>query len=214
LLARSILRSARSRRIAASRYAALGRSSGDAGGVGEGHRPRRCLSVIDAPRGGFSTIPLILNLRRPFIEVCARRAADHGVFWRNLYAAAFLPTGFSVDGLGRALSASPWFACAYHRCHPGRPGVDSARAGRGRARSPVLVRTTWLIVMPACRCADVIPVLVNASSRCSRTPHWSRSSRPPPFCSICSVNSGPPSCEPGLGNADSPVYHLVWPSPD
>ena len=125
--------------LAGGRYPAVGRASGDAGGVG--HRHRR----LDAGRHRAGAGPALDDSADPdFFDrlhrVLARRAADHGAVLRNLHAAA-VRSGRFHDRRSGARPDRHRAVCRRlsGRSDPRRPAGDPARAGRGGERArPVL----------------------------------------------------------------------------
>ena len=113
--------------------------------------------------GRRSTIPLIRTFSVAFIEFWRGVPLITVLFFATYMLPLFLPAGFTVDGLVRALIGIALFAGAY-QAEVIRGGLagDSARAGGSRQRArPVLLEDHRLIVMPQAL-RHVIPGLVNS----------------------------------------------------
>ena len=90
--------------------------------------------------GRRSTIPLIRIFSIAFIEFWRGVPLITVLFFATYMLPLFVPAGFTIDGLVRALIGIALFAGAYQaEVHPRRPAGDPARAGRGGERArPVL----------------------------------------------------------------------------
>ena len=133
--------------------------------------------------GRRSTIPLIRIFSIAFIEFWRGVPLITVLFFATYMLPLFVPTGFTIDGLMRALIGIALFTGAY-QAEVIRGGLQAIPRGQGEAASALGLswgKTTALIVMPQAL-RHVIPGLVNSFIACSRTPRWFRSSR----CSICS----------------------------
>ena len=137
--------------------------------------------------GRRSSIPLIRIFSIAFIEFWRGVPLITVLFFATYMLPLFVPTGFTIDGLMRALIGIALFAGAY-QAEIIRGGLQAIPRGQGEAASALGLswgKTTALIVMPQAL-RHVIPGLVNSFIACSRTPRWFRSSR----CSICSGSCG------------------------
>ena len=113
--------------------------------------------------GRRSTIPLIRIFSTAFIEVWRGVPLITVLFFATYMLPLFLPTGFTVDGLVRALIGIALFAGAY-QAEVIRGGLAAIPRGQGEAASALGLswwKTTGLIVMPQAL-RHVIPGLVNS----------------------------------------------------
>src|ERR1700682_5146860 len=113
--------------------------------------------------GRRSTIPLIRIFSIAFIELWRGVPLIPVLFFATYLLPLFLPTGFSVDGLVRALIGIALFAGAY-MAEVIRGGLQAIPRGQGEAASALGLswwKTTALIVMPQAL-RHVIPGLVNS----------------------------------------------------
>ena len=162
--------------------------------------------------GRRSTIPLIRIFSIAFIEFWRGVPLITVLFFATYMLPLFVPTGFTIDGLMRALIGIALFAGAY-QAENIRGGLQAIPRGQGEAASALGLswgKTTALIVMPQAL-RHVIPNLVNSFIACSRTPRWFRSSR----CSTCSDSCGRRSpirsgrrrrrCSPALPSPESSI---------
>jgi general L-amino acid transport system permease protein len=113
--------------------------------------------------GRRSTIPLIRIFSIAFIEFWRGVPLITVLFFATYMLPLFVPTGFTIDGLMRALIGIALFAGAY-QAEVIRGGLAAIPRGQGEAASALglsWTKTTALIVMPqALRL--VIPGLVNS----------------------------------------------------
>lgn len=113
--------------------------------------------------GRRSTIPLIRLFSIIFIEFWRGVPLITVLFFATYMLPLFLPTGFTVDGLMRALIGIALFAGAY-QAEVIRGGLQAIPRGQGEAASALGLswwKTTALIVMPQAL-RHVIPGLVNS----------------------------------------------------
>jgi general L-amino acid transport system permease protein len=113
--------------------------------------------------GRRSTIPLIRIFSTTFIEFWRGVPLITVLFFATYMLPLFLPTGFSVDGLMRALIGIALFAGAY-QAEVIRGGLQAIPRGQNEAASALGLswwKTTGLIVMPQAL-RHVIPGLVNS----------------------------------------------------
>jgi len=113
--------------------------------------------------GRRSTIPLIRIFSTAFIEVWRGVPLITVLFFATYMLPLFVPTGFNVDGLMRALIGIALFAGAY-QAEVIRGGLAAIPRGQGEAASALGLswwKTTGLIVMPQAL-RHVIPGLVNS----------------------------------------------------
>ena len=113
--------------------------------------------------GRRSTIPLIRVFSVAFIEFWRGVPLITVLFFATYMLPLFLPTGFTVDGLVRALIGIALFAGAY-MAEVIRGGLQAIPRGQGEAASALGLsywKTTGLIVMPQAL-RHVIPGLVNS----------------------------------------------------
>ncbi len=113
--------------------------------------------------GRRSTIPLIRVFSVAFIEFWRGVPLITVLFFATYMLPLFLPTGFTVDGLVRALIGIALFAGAY-MAEVIRGGLQAIPRGQGEAASALglsWAKTTGLIVMPQAL-RHVIPGLVNS----------------------------------------------------
>jgi general L-amino acid transport system permease protein len=113
--------------------------------------------------GRRSTIPLIRVFSVTFIEFWRGVPLITVLFFATYMLPLFLPAGFSVDGLVRALIGISLFAGAY-MAEVIRGGLQAIPRGQGEAASALGLsywKTTGLIVMPQAL-RHVIPGLVNS----------------------------------------------------
>jgi general L-amino acid transport system permease protein len=113
--------------------------------------------------GRRSTIPLIRIFSITFIEFWRGVPLITVLFFATYMLPLFLPTGFTVDGLVRALIGIALFAGAY-TAEVIRGGLQAIPRGQGEAASALGLswgKTTGLIVMPQAL-RHVIPSLVNS----------------------------------------------------
>ena len=113
--------------------------------------------------GRRSTIPLIRIFSTVFIEFWRGVPLITVLFFATYMLPLFVPTGFSVDGLMRALIGIALFAGAY-QAEVIRGGLQAIPRGQGEAASALGLswwRTTGLVVMPQAL-RHVIPGLVNS----------------------------------------------------
>jgi general L-amino acid transport system permease protein len=113
--------------------------------------------------GRRSTIPLIRIFSTAFIEFWRGVPLITVLFFATYMLPLFVPTGFSVDGLMRALIGIALFAGAY-QAEVIRGGLQAIPRGQGEAASALGLswwKTTALIVMPQAL-RHVIPGLVNS----------------------------------------------------
>ncbi len=113
--------------------------------------------------GRRSTIPLIRIFSTAFIEFWRGVPLITVLFFATYMLPLFVPTGFNVDGLMRALIGIALFAGAY-QAEVIRGGLQAIPRGQGEAASALGLswwKTTGLIVMPQAL-RHVIPGLVNS----------------------------------------------------
>ncbi len=113
--------------------------------------------------GRRSTIPLIRTFSVAFIEFWRGVPLITVLFFATYMLPLFLPTGFTVDGLVRALIGIALFAGAY-QAEVIRGGLQAIPRGQAEAASALGLsywKTTGLIVMPQAL-RHVIPELVNS----------------------------------------------------
>jgi len=113
--------------------------------------------------GRRSTIPLIRTFSVAFIEFWRGVPLITVLFFATYMLPLFLPAGFTVDGLVRALIGIALFAGAY-QAEVIRGGLQAIPRGQGEAASALGLsywKTTGLIVMPQAL-RHVIPGLVNS----------------------------------------------------
>ena len=113
--------------------------------------------------GRRSTIPLIRIFSIAFIEFWRGVPLITVLFFATYMLPLFVPTGFTVDGLMRALIGIALFAGAY-QAEVIRGGLQAIPRGQGEAASALglsWAKTTGLIVMPQAL-RHVIPSLVNS----------------------------------------------------
>jgi general L-amino acid transport system permease protein len=113
--------------------------------------------------GRRSTIPLIRIFSIAFIEFWRGVPLITVLFFATYMLPLFLPTGFTVDGLMRALIGIALFAGAY-QAEVIRGGLQAIPRGQGEAASALGLswwKTTALIIMPQAL-RHVIPGLVNS----------------------------------------------------
>lgn len=113
--------------------------------------------------GRRSTIPLIRIFSIIFIEFWRGVPLITVLFFATYMLPLFVPTGFTVDGLVRALIGIALFAGAY-QAEVIRGGLQAIPRGQGEAASALGLswwKTTALIVMPQAL-RHVIPGLVNS----------------------------------------------------
>jgi general L-amino acid transport system permease protein len=113
--------------------------------------------------GRRSTIPLIRVFSVAFIEFWRGVPLITVLFFATYMLPLFLPAGFTVDGLVRALIGIALFAGAY-QAEVIRGGLQAIPRGQGEAASALGLsywKTTGLIVMPQAL-RHVIPGLVNS----------------------------------------------------
>jgi general L-amino acid transport system permease protein len=113
--------------------------------------------------GRRSTIPLIRIFSITFIEFWRGVPLITVLFFATYMLPLFLPAGFTVDGLVRALIGIALFAGAYN-AEVIRGGLQAIPRGQGEAASALglsWAKTTGLIVMPQAL-RHVIPGLVNS----------------------------------------------------
>ncbi len=113
--------------------------------------------------GRRSTIPLIRIFSTAFIEVWRGVPLITVLFFATYMLPLFVPTGFSVDGLMRALIGIALFAGAY-QAEVVRGGLQAIPRGQEEAAGALGLswwKTTALIVMPQAL-RHVIPGLVNS----------------------------------------------------
>jgi general L-amino acid transport system permease protein len=113
--------------------------------------------------GRRSTIPLIRIFSIIFIELWRDVPLITVLFFATYMLPLFVPTGFTVDGLVRALIGIALFAGAY-QAEVIRGGLQAIPRGQGEAASALGLswwKTTALIVMPQAL-RHVIPGLVNS----------------------------------------------------
>jgi general L-amino acid transport system permease protein len=112
--------------------------------------------------GRRSTIPLIRIFSIAFIEFWRGVPLITVLFFATYMLPLFVPTGFTIDGLMRALIGIALFAGAY-QAEVIRGGLQAIPRGQGEAASALGLswgKTTALIVMPQAL-RHVIPGLVN-----------------------------------------------------
>ena len=112
--------------------------------------------------GRRSTIPLIRIFSIAFIEFWRGVPLITVLFFATYMLPLFVPTGFTIDGLMRALIGIAIFAGAY-QAEVIRGGLQAIPRGQGEAASALglsWAKTTALIVMPQAL-RYVIPGLVN-----------------------------------------------------
>ena len=110
-----------------------------------------------------STIPLIRIFSIAFIEFWRGVPLITVLFFATYMLPLFVPTGFTIDGLMRALIGIALFAGAY-QAEVIRGGLQAIPRGQGEAASALglsWAKTTALIVMPQAL-RHVIPGLVNS----------------------------------------------------
>ncbi len=113
--------------------------------------------------GRRSTIPLIRFFSITFIEFWRGVPLITVLFFATYMLPLFVPAGFTVDGLVRALIGIALFAGAY-QAEVIRGGLQAIPRGQGEAASALGLswwKTTALIVMPQAL-RHVIPGLVNS----------------------------------------------------
>ena len=113
--------------------------------------------------GRRSTIPLIRVFSVTFIEFWRGVPLITVLFFATYMLPLFVPTGFTIDGLVRALIGIALFAGAY-QAEVIRGGLQAIPRGQGEAASALGLsywKTTGLIVMPQAL-RHVIPGLVNS----------------------------------------------------
>jgi general L-amino acid transport system permease protein len=113
--------------------------------------------------GRRSTIPLIRIFSIAFIEFWRGVPLITVLFFATYMLPLFVPTGFTIDGLMRALMGIALFAGAY-QAEVIRGGLQAIPRGQGEAASALGLswwKTTALIVMPQAL-RHVIPGLVNS----------------------------------------------------
>ena len=113
--------------------------------------------------GRRSTIPLIRVFSIAFIEFWRGVPLITVLFFATYMLPLFVPTGFTIDGLVRALIGIALFAGAY-QAEVIRGGLQAIPRGQGEAASALGLsywKTTGLIVMPQAL-RHVIPGLVNS----------------------------------------------------
>jgi general L-amino acid transport system permease protein len=113
--------------------------------------------------GRRSTIPLIRIFSTTFIELWRGVPLITVLFFATYMLPLFVPAGFSVDGLMRALIGIALFAGAY-QAEVVRGGLQAIPRGQAEAASALGLswwKTTGLIVMPQAL-RHVIPGLVNS----------------------------------------------------
>jgi general L-amino acid transport system permease protein len=113
--------------------------------------------------GRRSTIPLIRIFSTTFIELWRGVPLITVLFFATYMLPLFLPAGFTVDGLMRALIGIALFAGAY-QAEVIRGGLQAIPRGQAEAASALGLswwKTTALIVMPQAL-RHVIPGLVNS----------------------------------------------------
>ncbi|MBN8987334.1 MAG: amino acid ABC transporter permease [Rhizobiales bacterium] len=113
--------------------------------------------------GRRSTIPLIRIFSIAFIEFWRGVPLITVLFFATYMLPLFVPTGFTIDGLMRALIGIALFAGAY-QAEVIRGGLAAIPRGQGEAASALglsWAKTTGLIVMPQAL-RHVIPGLVNS----------------------------------------------------
>ena len=113
--------------------------------------------------GRRSTIPLIRTFSVAFIEFWRGVPLITVLFFATYMLPLFLPAGFTVDGLVRALIGIALFAGAY-QAEVIRGGLQAIPRGQAEAASALGLsywKTTGLIVMPQAL-RHVIPGLVNS----------------------------------------------------
>jgi general L-amino acid transport system permease protein len=113
--------------------------------------------------GRRSTIPLIRIFSTTFIEFWRGVPLITVLFFATYMLPLFVPTGFNVDGLMRALIGIALFAGAY-QAEVVRGGLQAIPRGQAEAASALGLswwKTTALIVMPQAL-RHVIPGLVNS----------------------------------------------------
>jgi general L-amino acid transport system permease protein len=113
--------------------------------------------------GRRSTIPLIRIFSIAFIEFWRGVPLITVLFFATYMLPLFVPTGFTIDGLMRALIGITLFAGAY-QAEVIRGGLAAIPRGQGEAASALGLswgKTTALIVMPQAL-RHVIPNLVNS----------------------------------------------------
>lgn len=113
--------------------------------------------------GRRSSIPLIRIFSIAFIEIWRGVPLITVLFFATYMLPLFVPTGFTIDGLMRALIGIALFAGAY-QAENIRGGLAAIPRGQGEAASALglsWAKTTALIVMPQAL-RHVIPSLVNS----------------------------------------------------
>ena len=113
--------------------------------------------------GRRSTIPLIRIFSIAFIEFWRGVPLITVLFFATYMLPLFVPTGFTIDGLMRALIGIALFTGAY-QAEIIRGGLQAIPRGQGEAASALglsWAKTTALIVMPQAL-RHVIPSLVNS----------------------------------------------------
>ena len=113
--------------------------------------------------GRRSTIPLIRIFSIAFIEFWRGVPLITVLFFATYMLPLFVPAGFTIDGLVRALIGIALFAGAY-QAEIIRGGLQAIPRGQGEAASALGLswgKTTALIVMPQAL-RHVIPGLVNS----------------------------------------------------
>jgi len=113
--------------------------------------------------GRRSTIPLIRIFSIAFIEFWRGVPLITVLFFATYMLPLFVPTGFTIDGLMRALIGIALFTGAY-QAENIRGGLQAIPRGQGEAASALGLswgKTTALVVMPQAL-RHVIPNLVNS----------------------------------------------------
>src|SRR4051812_4991624 len=113
--------------------------------------------------GRRSTIPLIRIFSIAFIEIWRGVPLITVLFFATYMLPLFVPTGFTIDGLMRALIGIALFTGAY-QAENIRGGLAAIPRGQGEAANALglsWAKTTGLIVMPQAL-RHVIPSLVNS----------------------------------------------------
>jgi general L-amino acid transport system permease protein len=113
--------------------------------------------------GRRSTIPLVRIFSITFIEVWRGVPLITVLFFATYMLPLFVPTGFTIDGLMRALIGIALFAGAY-QAEVVRGGMAAIPRGQGEAANALGLswwKTTFLIVLPQAL-RHVIPGLVNS----------------------------------------------------
>jgi general L-amino acid transport system permease protein len=113
--------------------------------------------------GRRSTIPLIRIFSIAFIEFWRGVPLITVLFFATYMLPLFVPTGFTIDGLMRALIGIALFTGAY-QAENIRGGLAAIPRGQGEAASALglsWAKTTFLVVLPQAL-RHVIPGLVNS----------------------------------------------------